>query len=196
MPPEALSWNDADDNNAYHEKLIRDGFRRHAVHRTGDDQGQEGLFEEMVVMGLPNGNDGKPMPRSGRRRRRLHPEGREERRGRQGIHEILHAAAGDEREPEGRTGPLGAGDSVDRARTTRGGSIPRTRTGRPMCRKPCWARPSRATTASIRHGGRCSAEQLWGVAHADVIKNGMTPEAAVDKAFKRAEAIFAKYTFG
>jgi multiple sugar transport system substrate-binding protein len=44
--------------------------------------------------------------------------------------------------------------------------------------------------------GQVNAEQLWGQAHADVIKNGMTPAAAVDKAFSRAEAIFAKYTFG
>ena len=44
--------------------------------------------------------------------------------------------------------------------------------------------------------GQVNAEQLWGGAHADVIKNGMTPTAAVDKAFKRAEAIFEKYTFG
>jgi hypothetical protein len=29
-----------------------------------------------------------------------------------------------------------------------------------------------------------------------VIKNGVTPAAAVDKAFKRAEAIFAKVSFG
>ena len=32
----------------------------------------------------------------------------------------------------------------------------------------------------------------WGNCHADVIKYGMTPAAAVDKAFKRVEAIFAK----
>jgi multiple sugar transport system substrate-binding protein len=44
--------------------------------------------------------------------------------------------------------------------------------------------------------GQVNAEQLWGVAHADVIKNGMTPADAVDKAFRRAEAIFAKFTFG
>jgi len=43
--------------------------------------------------------------------------------------------------------------------------------------------------------GQVSAEQLWGQAHADVIKNGMTPEQAIDKAFKRAEAIFSAVTF-
>ncbi len=44
--------------------------------------------------------------------------------------------------------------------------------------------------------GEVNAEQLWGQAHADVIKNGVTPATAVDKAFRRAEAIFAKYSFG
>ena len=37
-----------------------------------------------------------------------------------------------------------------------------------------------------------NAEQLWDQAHADVIKNGVTPATAVDKAFRRAETIFAK----
>ena len=35
--------------------------------------------------------------------------------------------------------------------------------------------------------GQANAEQLWGQAHADVIKNGMKVADAVDKAFKRAE---------
>jgi multiple sugar transport system substrate-binding protein len=43
--------------------------------------------------------------------------------------------------------------------------------------------------------GQVNAEQLWGVAYADVLKNGMTPAQAVDKAFRRAEAIFEKFTF-
>src|SRR5262249_8988133 len=44
--------------------------------------------------------------------------------------------------------------------------------------------------------GLVSAEQLWGVAEADVIKNKMTPEAAVDKAFRRANEIFTKFSMG
>jgi ABC-type glycerol-3-phosphate transport system substrate-binding protein len=36
-------------------------------------------------------------------------------------------------------------------------------------------------------------EHVTGVAQADVITGGMTPEAAVDKAFKRMTEIFAKY---
>jgi multiple sugar transport system substrate-binding protein len=44
--------------------------------------------------------------------------------------------------------------------------------------------------------GQVNAEQLWGVAHADVIRNGMTVSDAVDKAFRRAETIFTRFTFG
>ena len=38
-----------------------------------------------------------------------------------------------------------------------------------------------------------NAEHVFSVAMLDVMNNGMTPEQAIDKAFKRAEAIFAKY---
>ena len=34
---------------------------------------------------------------------------------------------------------------------------------------------------------------MFSVAEFDVLKNGMAPEAAIDKAFKRAEEIFVKY---
>jgi ABC-type glycerol-3-phosphate transport system substrate-binding protein len=37
------------------------------------------------------------------------------------------------------------------------------------------------------------SEHVFSVAMLDVMTNGMTPEQAIDKAFKRAEAIFAKY---
>jgi multiple sugar transport system substrate-binding protein len=43
--------------------------------------------------------------------------------------------------------------------------------------------------------GQVNAEQLWGRAEADVIKNGMTPEQAIDKAFKRAQVIFERFSF-
>ena len=36
-------------------------------------------------------------------------------------------------------------------------------------------------------------EHVWSVAMFDVINNGMTPAQAIDKAFKRVEALFAKY---
>ena len=38
-----------------------------------------------------------------------------------------------------------------------------------------------------------NAEHAFSIAEYDVMKQGMAPEAATDKAFKRAEEIFAKY---
>src|SRR5262249_11241219 len=38
-----------------------------------------------------------------------------------------------------------------------------------------------------------NAEHAFSTAEYDVLKLGMAPEGAIDKAFKRAEAIFAKY---
>jgi hypothetical protein len=38
-----------------------------------------------------------------------------------------------------------------------------------------------------------NAEHVFQVAWADIVNSGATPQAAADKAFKRAEAIFAKY---
>ena len=37
------------------------------------------------------------------------------------------------------------------------------------------------------------ATQIWGLAEADVLREGMTPQAAAEKALKRIEQIFAKY---
>jgi ABC-type glycerol-3-phosphate transport system substrate-binding protein len=38
-----------------------------------------------------------------------------------------------------------------------------------------------------------NAEHVFSIAEFDVMNNGMAPGQAIDKAFKRAEAIFAKY---
>ena len=38
-----------------------------------------------------------------------------------------------------------------------------------------------------------NAQQIWGTAVADVIREGMTPEAAAEKALRRMGTILAKY---
>jgi len=194
IPPEALSWNDADDNNAYHEKLILmdfDGTLSTELAMFHDRP----TFEASVTVGLPRGNDGKPMP--------------------------AVQAAGGGFIPRGAKNVAVAKDFMryfmqpevmnENLKQGLGRWVPVI----PSIVKsdPFWLHsddPHLApyvqeavlgpTTPSYNGynpaWGQVGAEQLWGVAHADVIKNGMTPAAAVDKAFRRAEAIFAKYTFG
>jgi multiple sugar transport system substrate-binding protein len=194
VPPEALSWNDADDNNAYHEKLLLmdlDGTLSTELAMVHDKK----KFEESVTLGLPNGNDGKPLS--------------------------APQAAGGGFIPKGAKNVAVAKDfmkffiqpQVMNENLKQGlgrwvPSIPSLVTSDPF-----WLDTKDPHLAPYVHEavlgptlpdyrgynpawGQVGAEQLWGVAHADVIKNAMTPAAAVDKAFKRADAVFSKYTFG
>ena len=61
VPPGAISWNDADDNNAFHSKLILADFDGTISTELAMWHHPKEL-EQCVTMGLPLGNDGKPMP--------------------------------------------------------------------------------------------------------------------------------------
>ncbi len=196
VPPEALTWNDADDNNAYHEKLFVMDLDGTLSTELAMIKNKKAYYEEAVVMGLPNRNDGSPMPA---------PQG-----------------AGGGFIPKGAKNVATAKDFMkyfmqpqvmnENLKNGLGRWVPVI----PQIVKddPWWLDtkedPHRAPyvreavlgpTFPAYNGfnpawGQVSAEQLWGNCHADVIKNGMTPAAAVDKALKRVEAIFAKFTFG
>ena len=114
VPPEALSWNDADDNNGYHEKLFVMDFDGTLSTELAMIKDKQAFYHEMKMLAPANKNDGTPMKAMVERRRRLYPEGCQECRGCQGLHEVLHAAEGDERKSEGWSGPVGAGDPADR----------------------------------------------------------------------------------
>ena len=61
MPPGAINWNDADDNNAFHAKQIvmdLDGTISTEVAIFNKKQD----YNDIVTMGLPLSNDGKPVP--------------------------------------------------------------------------------------------------------------------------------------
>jgi multiple sugar transport system substrate-binding protein len=61
VPPGALSWNDADDNNAFHSKLILmdyDGTISTEVAMYHNKKN----YDAAVTMGLPLGNDGQQVP--------------------------------------------------------------------------------------------------------------------------------------
>jgi multiple sugar transport system substrate-binding protein len=61
VPPGAINWNDADDNNAFHGKQIvmdLDGSLSTEVAIIKNQQD----YNDIVTMGLPLSNDGKPAP--------------------------------------------------------------------------------------------------------------------------------------
>ena len=192
VPPEALSWNDADDNNGFHEKMFLmdlDGTLSTELAMIKDKQ----KFMDAVTMSLPLRNDGSPM----------------------------RAFVG----PGGGFIPKGAKNAEAAKDFMKYYMLPdvmntnlKTGLGRwipaitDICKTDPWwlsdedphrapyVRQAIGTTRPLYNAfnpawGQVEAEQLAMTSVADVIKNGMTPKAAIDKAFKRANEIFAKFTF-
>ncbi len=194
VPPEALSWNDADDNNAFHEKVFLVDFDGTISTELAMIKDTQAYMHDVVTMGLPNGNDGQPMAAQ------LNAGGGFIPKGAKNV-EVAKDLMKYWMQPKVMNDNLkvGLGRWVP--------AIPQVVKDDPWWLDP--ADPHRAPyvreavlgpTTSGYEGfnpawGQVTAEQLWGQAHADVIKNGMTPEQAIDKAFKRAEAIFSAVTF-
>jgi multiple sugar transport system substrate-binding protein len=195
VPPEALSWNDADDNNAFHERVfVADFDGTISTELAMKDKQAEAYMHEVVTMGLPNGNDGKPMEAQVNAGGGFIPKGA---KNVQVAKELMTYWMQ----------PKVMGENLKQGLGRWVPAIPQV-----VKDDPWWldeADPHRAPyvreavlgpTTSGYEGfnpawGQVTAEQIWGQAHADVIKNGMTPEQAIDKAFKRAEAIFSAVTF-
>ena len=62
VPPEALSWNDADDNNGFHEKLFVIDFDGTLSTELAMIDDEQAFYHDMVTRDLPFGNDGKAIP--------------------------------------------------------------------------------------------------------------------------------------
>jgi multiple sugar transport system substrate-binding protein len=191
VPPGAINWNDADDNNAFHSKLIvmdLDGTistEVAVIHNAQD-------YNDIVTMGLPLSNDGKPVPSQAGCACNLIPKGAKN-----------VAAAKDFLKYLSQPKVNGELLKVGLAR-----SVP------PMAsivkKDPWWLDPKDPhRVAYVQQGvlgptlpqfwvynpayAEVQNQHVWGAAWADVMHNGMTPQAAADKAFKWVEAIFAKY---
>jgi multiple sugar transport system substrate-binding protein len=195
VPPEALSWNDADDNNAFHEKLILmdfDGTLSTELAMIKDKR----AFNDIVTMGLPSSNDGKPMPAIEAAGGGFIPRGATNVAvAKDFMKFFIQPEVMNENLKMGLGRWLPAIPSVVKNDPwwLDGSSDPHRV---PYVREAVFGPSMPSYNGYNPAWGLVSAEQLWGVACADVIKDDMTPTDAVDKAFRRAEAIFAKVTFG
>ncbi len=196
VPPEALSWNDADDNNAYHEKLFVMDFDGTLSTELAMFHDKKAYLEEMVVMGLPNKNDGSQMTAQTGAGGGFIPKGAKNVAVAKDFMKFFMQPAVMNTNLKGGLGrwvPVISSIVHDDPWWTDTKSDPH--------RLPYVTEAVLSPTLPAYNGfnpaiGQINAEQIWGQCHSDVIKNGIAPAAAVDKAFRRAEAIFAKYTFG
>ena len=188
IPSGALSWNDADDNNAFHSKLFVvdfDGTISTEVAIT--DKAER---DTVTTMGLTLGNDGKPMPGQLGVGGAFIPKGAKNVDVAKDFMKYLiqpTVVSAYLKEGLGRWLPPYPEvvkndswwlDDPHRKPYTTEALLDPTVPNYPVF-NPGWA--------------EVNAQQVWGAAEADVIRNGKTPEEAADAAFKKIEAILAKY---
>ncbi len=191
VPPGALSWSDADDNNAFHAKQFVMDF-------DGTISTEVALFKEkdkyddIVTLGLPLDNAGKQMPAQILVEGAIIPKGaKNEAVAREFLKYVL--------QPEVVNGYLKSG--LGRWLPTMAGLIKS---------EPFWLDPKDPHVKAYAEEGLvnptlpsyavfnpgyavANAQQIWGVAHADVIQHGMTPKEAAEAAIKKIEGILVKY---
>jgi multiple sugar transport system substrate-binding protein len=190
VPPSCVNWNDADDNNAFHAKTMVMDFDGTISTEVAVYDKKE-LYDDIVTRGLPLGNDGKELPAQVVIVGPVIPKGA---KNIDVAKEFLKYAV----QPKVLNEYLKAG-------------LGRWMLPIPEIAKsdPFWLKgdPHREAYTKLTLLGptmpffevynpaiaQVNAEHLFSVAMFDVIKEGMAPEQAIDKAFKRIEEIFAKY---
>ena len=194
VPPEALSWNDADDNNGFHEKLFVMDFDGTLSTELAMIKDEKAFYHDMVTMAPPRKNDGSPMETQVNAGGGFIPKGA---KSIEVAKDFMKFFMQPDVMNENLKGGLGRWLPA----------IPKIVKDDPFwlqskmpCLKPYVEEGAINPTLPVYEGftpawGQANAEQLWGQAHADVIKNGMKVADAVDKAFKRANQIFANMTF-
>jgi len=192
VPPGAINWNDADDNNAFHAKQIvmdLDGTISTEVAIIKNKQD----YDDIVVQGLPLSNEGKPVPSQVSSLCGLIPKGAKNVDVAKDFLKFLI-------QPEvcneylktglGRNIPamasIAKNDPWWSADPHRKAYVDQCLLGPTVAE--FWA--YNPAYAQVRN------EHTWSVAWAAIMKDGATPQAAAEKAFKRVEEIFAKYPIG
>jgi hypothetical protein len=106
VPPGAINWNDADDNNAFHAKqIVMDLDGTISTEVAVLSQGKKEDYDDIVTMGLALSNEGRPVPAQADNATGLIPKSGEECPGCQGVSEIFHPAEGQQRVAEDRARP-------------------------------------------------------------------------------------------
>src|SRR5712675_1979607 len=191
VPPGAINWNDADDNNAFHAKQIvmdLDGSLSTEVAIIKNEQD----YNDIVTMGLPLGNDGQPVPSQQGSLCGLIPKGAKNvDLAKDFLKYLIQPPVLDEYLKTGLGRNLPAMPAIVKD-------------------DPWWLDPKDPHRVSYTSQGllgptvptfwtsnpayaQVQNEHVWAVAWADIITAGMTPQAAAEKAFKRVEEIFAKF---
>jgi multiple sugar transport system substrate-binding protein len=191
VPPGALNWNDADDNNAFHAKqIVMDLDGTISTEVAVLSQGKKEDYDNIVTMGLALSNDGKPVPSPAA----------------SACVMIAKGAKNVEVSKEFLKYMIQPKVSNELLKTGLGRRIPCMPS---IVRDDPWWSADPHVKAYVEQGllgptlpqfwvfnpayAQIQNEHTFMTGWMDIIQGGMTPQAAAEKAFKRAEEIFAKY---
>jgi multiple sugar transport system substrate-binding protein len=191
VPTSAVNWNDQDNNNAFHAKEVINCFNGSMSIELAQVDDKP-TYNDQITIGIPNGNDGKPLPAQAVEFGAVIPKGT---KNLALAKEFLKYAI----EPDVLNAYLKGGlgrwaipypsvvksdpfwlNSGDPHRLA---YITETMVGPTF---PLYEAYSPAAA-------QVDSEHVFQLAFADVTRNGMKPEDATAKAFKRIEEIFAQY---
>ena len=183
VPPGAINWNDADDNNAFHGKQIvmdLDGSLSTEVAIINKEQD----YNDIVTMGLPLSNDGKPLSSQAGSLCGLIPKGAKNVEvAKDFLKYLIQPSVLDEYLKTGLGRNLPAMPAIVKD-------------------DPWWLDPQDPhRVAYVQQGAlgptiptfwtsnpayaEVQNEHVWAAGWADIITGGMTPQAAAERAFKR-----------
>jgi multiple sugar transport system substrate-binding protein len=194
VPPGAINWNDADDNNAFHAKqIVMDLDGTISTEVAVLSQGKKEEYDSIVTMGLALSNDGKPVPSHANNGCGLIPKGAKNVAvAKDFLKYIIQPQVNNELLKTGLGRNLPAMPSIvkndswwfedphRKAYTEQGllgPTVPQFWTYNPAF-------------AQVQN------EHVFPNAWAEIVKDGTKPEVAAEKAFKRTQEIFAKYPIG
>jgi len=194
VPPSAINWNDADDNNAFHAKqIVMDLDGTISTEVAVLSQGKKEDYDDIVTMGLALSNDGKPVPSQANNGSLLIPKGAKNVEVAKDFLKFL----------------IQPKVNNERLKTGLGRNVPCMPS---IVKADHWwfDDPHRAAYTTQCLLGPTSPqfwvynpayaqvqnEHVWMQGWMDIIQSGMTPQAAAEKAFKRVDEIFAKYPIG
>ena len=192
VPPGAINWNDADDNNAFHAKQIVMDIETSLSTEVAIIKDEQAYYRDIVTMPLALSNDGNRVPGQQGSLCGLIPKGAKNVAVAKDFLKYLI-------QPQVLNGLL---------KTGLGRNLP----AMPSIVKndPWWLDPKDPHRATyVRQGlfgptvptfwtsnpayAQVQNEHVWQTAWAEIIQDRATPQAAAEKAFKRVEEIFAKF---
>jgi multiple sugar transport system substrate-binding protein len=196
IPPGAINWNDADDNNAFHAKqIVMDLDGSLSTEVAVLSQGKKEDYDDIVTMGLALSNDGKPVASQATPVCGLISKGAKNVAVAKEFLKFLIQ-------------PKVCNEYLKTGLARRVPAMPSIVKGDPWWLDP--ADPHRVAYVNQALLGptlpnfwvynpayaQVQNEHVWSIGWVDIMKEGMAPQAAAEKAFKRIEEIFAKYPIG